>query len=116
MFFKKRKGINEVKTELISVLEKLNKLLEVCNFRTQADVVNCLLIFLEQNKIEAFKKRIRSVDMWGGSGAVWEILIQDEKMMEEFDAEIIKLINIMDLLGWRSFRMKRVRNLLRENS
>lgn len=58
---------------------------------TQAQVVKSLIELLSKQKNEEFVKLVNGVDMWGGSGAVWEVHIEDRRNTREFEIEMIKL-------------------------
>ena len=88
--------ILEEKATYLSILSNIKDWLESSGNKGQVEVIEFLLQYLNQSDIPQFKKLLNSVDMWGGSGAVWEVGIKDEILMRKFQSEIIKLINLMD--------------------
>jgi hypothetical protein len=43
-----------------------------------------------------FIDNINSVNMWGGSGAVWEVYFENQDIQRKFNFEILELINLME--------------------
>lgn len=43
-----------------------------------------------------FVKATNSLDMWGGSGAVWEVYIGAAEEAKTFESEMVKLIDLME--------------------
>ncbi len=78
------------------ILLALSELLVLSQNMRQATVVNDLIVLLDQEDYNSFLKLINCVDMWGGSGAVWEVGIEDKKNEIAFQTEIIKLITLME--------------------
>ncbi len=65
----------------------------------QALVIENLMNLLSIEITDDFLKLINSVDMWGGSGAVWEVNIDDENKYKCFQQAIINLIDLMERTG-----------------
>ena len=101
--FKKSVKENIEISEFESVLNKLIKLLYQNSNNGQAEYVERIKSALLKNDIEDFKKKLISVDMWGGSGAVWEVggfkTVSDDR---EFILEIVKLTELMKNSGLKS--------------
>jgi len=113
--FKKKKEVLEIKLELISTLANLKILLEKGGLHYYfSDVISSIILDLENNNIKSFEKKIRSIDMWGGAGALWEVHMENRKIMKEFELEIVKLIDLMDQIGWKSWRMGGIKKMLLE--
>ena len=53
--------------------------------------------------------------MWGGSGAVWEIYIEDEIYYRKFQIEIINLINLMEDINILGKGIKLIRKLFQND-
>ena len=66
------------------------------NLIPQANVVLKLIDLIQLQSNEEFKKHINGVSMWGGSGAVWEVYIEDKNEAQKFEENMVKLINLME--------------------
>jgi|GEM_PF-1480063 len=84
------------KENYAKILLSLSELLVLSQNVGQAAIVNDLIMLLEQGNYNSFLKLINSVDMWGGSGAVWEVGIENKKYEIAFRKEIINLIELME--------------------
>ena len=95
------------------VLSKLRELLNKANLTAQAQVIETLVSLLELQRINEFLKLLNGLDMWGGSGAVWEVYIEDVTLAQEFEIEIIKLIDLMEKTNVLAKGIKPIRKVLR---
>ena len=46
--------------------------------------------------MKSLKKKLKSVNFWGGAGAVWEVYFEDKKLEKKFNIEMVKLISLME--------------------
>ena len=69
-----------------------------------------------QTDAVAFNRLLHSVDMWGGSGAVWEVgpSRMDSSQVLSFRETIIALADWMDLQGTRFDRSRFITGLFRK--
>lgn len=112
--FKKREIVITNKAEFEITLMKLIEILRDNAFRYQADAVRRVLSALSINDNHEFLKTIKSVDMWGGSGAVWEVYGFQTKLDEiEFWKQIIRLTDLMKEVGIKSRPAYSVANTFR---
>ncbi|NCD00329.1 MAG: hypothetical protein EOL95_11615 [Bacteroidia bacterium] len=88
--------IIEERPNFVLTLTTLMELLKSSGNNAQSDLIYKLIDLLNQNNLSDFVKQINGVDMWGGSGAVWEVYIEDKKVATEFEKEIITLIRLME--------------------
>ena len=88
--------IIEERPNFVLTLTTLMELLKSSGNNAQSDFIYKLIDLLNQNNLSDFVKQINGVDMWGGSGAVWEVYIEDKKVATEFEKEIITLIRLME--------------------
>lgn len=98
IFFRKKADpriVKEYKTDFQDLLPKVEATLISGNHFGQARVIATLRRLLDENNMEAFITELQSVNMWGGSGAVWEVGFQDEALEIKFAEEMIKLIDLM---------------------
>jgi hypothetical protein len=102
IFFRKKVDQNVVKKykpDFQNILPKIEATLSNGNHFGQARVIATLRRFLDENKIEAFISELQSVNMWGGSGAVWEVYFENKGLEIEFYKEMLKLMDLMKLSG-----------------
>ena len=103
-FFKKPIKENIISTEFEPILSNLIDILYQNSNFGQAEWVEEIKYLLLKNEIEGFKKKLISIDMWGSSGAVWEVGFTDENKEQErmFIMEIIKLLDLIKKSGIKS--------------
>ena len=97
--------------DYLKLFENIKNILLKNNHQGQARAMLNLIELLQRNQIDLFIKNLNSVDIWGGSGAVWEVYIEDKPDYILFQTEIIKLINLMEkdnILGRGIKPIKRV--------
>jgi hypothetical protein len=87
------------KAEFISTLTKLSQILEKADCKGQAEIASTIVDLLQNENFNEFLRLINGVDMWGGSGAVWEVYIEDPKDARDFETAIVRLIDIMEASG-----------------
>jgi hypothetical protein len=88
------------KQEFEKTLTRLIELLENNAFTGQSTVVRELLDALQQGDRKTFLKIITGIDMWGGSGAVWEVGgFRNDADEPEFYRHMITLTEAMKQIG-----------------
>ena len=116
--FKKNKNIefNEITYEsFLITLTKLVNILSKAELNAQVQVIVSLIDLLKQRKNEKFVNILNSIDMWGGSGAVWEVHIEDNQNAKKFEMEMINLIDLMEKSNVLGRGIKPIRKLFKEN-
>ena len=93
------------------IFSRLLSILCEANLPSQAEVVRKLEILSRDKKNMEFVEQLNSIDMWGGSGAVWEVHIKDDRNAREFETEMIKLINLMERANVLGRGVKPIRKL-----
>ena len=88
--------IENLKFEYVETLANIENILREAKIYPQANYVEKTLESLKSENYEEFKKEIKSVNFWGGSGAVWEVYFEDKKLEKKFSVEMIKLIDLME--------------------
>ena len=88
--------IENLKFEYVETLANIENILREAKIYPQANYVEKTLENLKSENYEKFKKEIKSVNFWGGSGAVWEVYFEDKKLEKKFSVEMIKLIDLME--------------------
>ena len=116
--FKKSKKIKialSARETFLVILTKLTKILSQANLTVQTQVIKDLIDLLNQQKDDEFVKLLNGIDMWGGSGAVWEVHFEDNHSTQEFEKEMIKLINLMEKNNMLGRGIKPIQKLFEEN-
>lgn len=116
--FKKSKNIEFTQTTretFLVILTKLIQILSKANLTNQTQVVKDLIDLLSQRKEEEFVKLLNGVNMWGGSGAVWEVHIEDNDSAREFETEMVKLIDLMEKANVLGKGIKPIRKIFNGN-
>ncbi|NOU62379.1 hypothetical protein [Marinifilum caeruleilacunae] len=116
--FKKNKNKRLTKKTCVTFLEILTNLLQILkksNIHEQAKFIEVLIVLLNQRKDEQFIDLINSVNMWGGSGAVWEVHIEDSADNRSFEKEIVNLIDFMEKINILGPGVKPIRKLFKQN-
>jgi hypothetical protein len=99
IFRKKTIEITQI-PEWKTTFEKIIVILRDNSHNAQSDWVQKINESLCDNDIDDFIKKLNSVDMWGGSGAVWEVgsfKSRDEE--KEFGKLLIRLVELMKVDG-----------------
>ena len=104
------------KEQLKEILYNLFEILNLSGNNPQAEVIKRLSSAFDQNSSE-FYNEINSIDIWGGSGAVWEVGIEDADLSKKFEANMISLIDLMEQhkLINRLSGIKRIRKIFLNN-
>jgi len=100
----KRKKIEIInKEEFVVTMNRIVELLLDNGYPYQADAVKKPLEYLHSDDKENFLKYFLTVDIWGGSGAAWEVgRFKSRKVEIEFETCFIKLAELMKQTGIRN--------------
>jgi hypothetical protein len=90
------KLIENEKESYLNTLKNIEEILKVEGSYEQGRVVEKLAATLMNNEYKKFSKDINSIDMWGGSGAVWEVYFVSKNLKQKFNAEMLELISLME--------------------
>jgi len=113
-WFKKRKIVIKNKDELIHTMSRIVKILGDNDYEAQADAVRKPLKFLHNDDTTNFIKYLNTVDIWGGSGAAWEVYLQPKKLELEFMKCIVDLIEDLKQTGIKIRGTKSISNYFKE--
>ena len=93
----KQKAIRIInKQHLVATMTTIVEILNANGHVAQAEAVNKPLHYLHQDDIENFLKHFKTVDIWGGSGAAWEVGSFSTKQVErEFESCFIRLSELL---------------------
>jgi len=115
-FRKKKKELSvDERESCLIILKKIKENLIVSNMDAQVNVINNLLTLINHKNDKCFIKKINGIEMWGGSGAVWEIYIEDKDITKDFEANMIKLINELERIGILGKGIKPIRKIFKGN-
>jgi hypothetical protein len=88
------------KAELIETMTRIVELLRDNGFSPQADAMRKPLQYLDADDKENFLKHLKTVDIWGGAGAAWEVAgFQTRQMELEFQMSFVKLVDLLQQTG-----------------
>jgi hypothetical protein len=104
-FFKSQEVNLVNKEELISTLTRITEILRDNGYSAQADAVRRPLGFLTTGDELNCIKYLTTVDIWGGSGAAWEVgYFQNTNDEVEFRKCFIRLALLMHQSGFKFSR------------
>ena len=113
--FKKPLKENIEKGKFLPILNNIIELLYENSNVGQAEWVEKIKSSLLENDNDSFKKKLTSVDMWGGSGAVWEVgFIDTDEREKKFILELIKLLDLIKESGIKSKGAYSRKNILQK--
>ena len=96
----KRKDITiNNKQELITTLTRIVELLLDNGSNGQANAVKKPLQYLYQDDTTNFIESLKTVDIWGGSGAAWEVYFENRQQEREFQNCFIRLAQLLKDTG-----------------
>lgn len=88
--------IKNAKSTYLNTLKNIEVILREGELFGQANVVENVMQKLVTEDYQIFIKDINSVNMWGGSGAVWEVYFENNTLQRKFNFEMLNLINLME--------------------
>jgi len=88
--------IKNAKSEYLDTLKNIEAILRKGELFGQENVVKNLMQNLITEDYQIFIDNINSVNMWGGSGAVWEVYFENQDLQRKFNFEMLELINLME--------------------
>jgi hypothetical protein len=88
--------IKNSKSKYLDTLKNIEVILRNGKLHSQANVLENLSQNLKTEDYRIFLDEINSVNMWGGSGAVWEVYFEDKNLQRKFSFEMLELINLME--------------------
>lgn len=94
-------SFSELNRVLLRLLNSLSKL----GLSAQAEFISHLIDLLHSNNRTELIRKINDVELWGGSGAIWEVDIIDPSEKEHFYSILRELVDEMEnenILGKRA--------------
>ena len=113
----KQKQIKIVnKEELIETLTRILELLRDNGYSYQANAIRKPLQYLYSDDEKNFVKYLLTSDIWGGSGAAWEVGgLKPREVEREFEKNFIKLAELMKQTGIKSSKAESVSGFFKSN-
>lgn len=111
-FFTKKpdlKAVLEKKTEIQQALRNIYTVLKENNHAGQAEVIQGLTDALSENDVDKFLSKFYTVDMWGGSGAVWEVGFDNYQADQKFMRAFVSLISVLEQVNITSGKIKTIK-------
>lgn len=103
------------KDDLVVTMTRIVELLRDSGFTAQADAIRKPLQYLYLNDNEKFLKYLNTVDIWGGSGAAWEVAFTSREIEKEFETCFIKLFELMERTGIKISKANSVTKLFKKD-
>lgn len=100
----------------LSILKTIHQLLQNSGNYAQAEFIKNLIELIYQNNFSLFIKLINGADMWGGSGAVWEVYIENKNEVKSFEKLMLSLIDLMEKTKILGKGIKRIKRIFEKNS
>lgn len=108
-------ALKENKEKFIQSLTVISRLLYDNENIGQANFLLHLIELIKHRDFSSFIKEINSVDMWGGSGAVWEVYIENRDTEREFQRNLLELISLMEETQIIDVGIKPLKKLFQRN-
>lgn len=111
-FFRKDRKIDfadENIEKLAKLTIELGETLIRANLGFYVDYLSCIRLAAEQHDIETFKKKVISRELFGGSGALWEIWIEDNQLRQTFNKQFCEYVDLLKKMGIRNGRINHLR-------
>lgn len=105
----------EERSNYLSEMAALKQILNSSRNYAQASFIQKLMDLFSSDDIFNFIKLLNGVEMWGGSGPVWEVYIEDKIQAEEFETSILSLIRLMEKTKIMGGRITPIKKIFEEN-
>jgi hypothetical protein len=95
--------------KLITSIDALGDTLIKVHIGNYVDYLSQIRLATENHDSETFKKLIISRELFGGTGALWEIWIENQKSRELFNKQFCRFVDILKEMGIKNTRVNQVR-------
>ena len=95
-----------------SILDLKNLLNEIGTSIGSQELNNVLAAAMKKDP-ELFKKYVFTNELFGGSGALWEIYCGNEGLQEEFNKRFVRFCQDLKNIGIKSFTINRIIKLMK---
>lgn len=115
-FFRKKETPIDFSDENISELtrnsDSLGQTLIENGLGFYVDHLSQIRLAADKKNEEEFKKLVISRDLFGGSGALWEIHIENSNEYEKFNRQFTKYIDLLTRMGIRNGRVRQIQKTM----
>ena len=101
---------------LTRISDELGEILLRADLSFYIDFLSEIKLSAERHESKLFKKLVLSVEIFGGSGALWEIGIEEKQLQTKFERLFCEYIDLLKKMGIKSSRVNQVRKLLHYDS
>ena len=117
-FWKKKKLLIDFSDENISNLNKQTQLLKQVLIKNDIEYysnhLNDILLATEYKNEAKFKELVISRELFGGSGALWEIHIENSNEYNKFNNIFINYIDLITKMGIKHNRISQTKKILQK--
>ena len=117
-FFKKTLTIDfsddNVK-HLTKLSDELGETLIKADLGFYVDYMLQIRLAAERHDSDEFIKRVISRELFGGSGALWEIWIEDKQQQTKFNKQFCDYVDLLKKMGIKNGRVNQVRKVFNRN-
>jgi hypothetical protein len=94
--------------ELMKLSDQLGDILIKSGYGFRVDYISQIRLAAEGSDIAAFKNLVMSDELFGGSGALWEIWIEDEECRNGFTKVFREYVDHLKKMGINNDRVNQV--------
>ena len=94
---------------LSSLTDGLGDFLIHSNFGVYVDHLSQIRLYAEKKDEDAFKNNVTSATLFGGSGALWEIWIENLEKRKEFEKRFCGFVDHLLKMGIKNPRIQQIR-------
>lgn len=113
-FFKKPEKPIDFSDDNVKALTKLSDqlgdILIKSGYGFGVDYLSQIRLSADKHDNERFKTLVISRELFGGSGAIWEIWIEDIELRKQFNIIFCDYIDLLKKMGVKNGRINQVRN------
>lgn len=99
---------------LTKLSDQLGDTLIKSGFGFGVDHLSQIRLAADRHDNEEFKKLVISRELFGGSGAIWEIWIEDKQLQSQFNRQFCDYIDLLKTMGIRNGRVNQVRSYFKK--
>jgi hypothetical protein len=112
LFRKRPTGLDDTSwNKYQTVISEIITCLDKNGSTAQAEVMREVLASVISRSEEKFLKKLYTADLWGGSGAVWEIGFQAKDEEEKFQRHIIEFCKLLEVDRISKYSIRGIRKL-----
>jgi hypothetical protein len=112
-FFKKKQPTLDFSDENVSKLsnitDALSDTLIKIGFGHMVDHLSQIRIAAERHNTDIFSKHVVSNELFGGTGSMWEIWIEDKMLRDKFEKHFCEFVDLIKKMGIRNKRIDQLR-------